>query len=75
MQPYVKFNGLVKPCCMPNNMEKRKSMDEDVKIESCRTCGAKHYQANASMRPFFVNPQKGKSMTGWRKSISGILVR
>jgi hypothetical protein len=75
MQSIVKFNGLVKPCCMPGNMEKRKSLDPDVRIESCRTCGARHYTANASMRPFFKSPMKGRGMIGWtRDQLNGLFL-
>jgi len=59
---------------MPGNMERRKREDDDVLIESCRTCGARHYTANASPAPFFKSPVRGKSMVGWRQTQSGIYV-
>ena len=75
MKSVVKFNGLVKPCCMPGNMEKRKSQDPDVKVESCKTCGARHYTANAGMAPFFKSPLKGRGMVGWTRHVfSGLFL-
>lgn len=43
-KPVVRYNGLVKPCCMPNNVFRSES-GEDMLVEVCKTCGAKHYTA------------------------------
>lgn len=57
MDPIVTSNGLVRPCCRPENLvvsgkkgdHEHQGMRGDLVVRICRTCHARHFE-------FTVNP-------------------
>lgn len=43
MEQLVKSNGLVRPCCMPENLEPYR-LRPDLVVRRCRICGARHFE-------------------------------
>lgn len=56
MQDYVRSNGLVRPCCTPENLIvsqlAKDAMVEglrgDLTVRVCRNCGARHIELSVS---------------------------
>ena len=40
----VRSNGLVKPCCMPNNTRRSPDSRPGVVVNVCKTCGCRHIE-------------------------------
>jgi hypothetical protein len=51
MQPIVASNGLVRPCCMPENLvvstkgdHEHQGVRGNLVVRICRTCHARHFE-------------------------------
>lgn len=50
MENLVRSNGLVRPCCLPENCRPEKlnsNVAPGVSVMRCNVCGARHYSVNA----------------------------
>jgi len=52
MDTLVQSNGLVKPCCMPNNMRQQPDQRPGVVVNVCKTCGCRHIEMEAKPEHF-----------------------
>lgn len=63
MDPLVQSNGLVRPCCLPENLEiSRKGDGEhqglrgDLVVRVCRVCKARHIELSVPQGHLFSKP-------------------